>query len=128
MKNSLKTGAALWFALVVIVFCGCGQTASNQWEIAVENLSDTPVDVAVTYGIQGSGFQSQGSASTSNLAKGKPVTLVVGPVKTVVHSFKVTQGKEVQESTPDVEIDVGKRYLIRIEVDGEARGGVISVR
>jgi hypothetical protein len=108
--NRLATaGWLILSAILVVGFAGCVRGAlSHEWQIAAENRSDAAVDVVVTHGIKIDGRQSQGSANVGNLGKGKPVSLVVGPGKTVVKTVKVTRNGEAQELTPEVEIGSGR--------------------
>ncbi len=114
-------------ALFGLFTAGCGRgKVSHEWEIATENRSDAPVDVAVTHGIKTNSGQSQGSANAGNLGKGKPTSLLVGPGKTVVKTVKVTRGGKAQELTPEAEIEPGKKFLIIVGTDGKVSGSVVN--
>lgn len=121
-----RTGGLLLFPLAVML-AGCSGPVSNEWLISIDNRSSAAVDVSVTYGIKTANGQSQGNANTSNVAPGKSVPLCVGQMTTVIKTIKVTRGGEVQELTPEVEIAVGKKYVILVGTDGKA-GGSLSNR
>lgn len=125
-RPSFVAGSVV-IALAFMFGAGCGRGAvSPEWEIAVENRSDSAVDVAVTHGIKTASGQSQGSANVGNLSKGKPASMLVGPGKTVVKTVKVTQNGKAQELTPEAEIEPGKKFLIIVGTDGKVSGSVVK--
>ncbi len=113
-------------AVLVTTLAGCGGAASREWEIAVENRSDAAVGLTVTFGKQSWGIDNSGNASLGKVAKGIPITLVVGPGVTVVRTVKVTRNGEVQELTPNAEIQAGTKYFIVVDADGKASGSVLN--
>jgi len=104
---ALSTAALLFFS-------GCS-SSQKQWEITVETKSDTPCSFFVT--MTGSGGGS--NAKVEDVAKGKPISLIVGDNKTTVQSVRVVRGKDEQTLTPNVELAVGKRYAIVVDADGK---------
>ena len=105
---------------------GCGGKVSHEWEIAAENRGDVGVDFAVTFGMRSPTADNSGNASVANVAKGKSITLVAGPGKTMVKTVKVTRKGEAQELTPEAEIEPGKKFLIIVGTDGKVSGSVVS--
>ena len=124
MDFSRMTSTLGFVAILVAALAGCRGRVSHEWEIAVENRSDAAADFVVTYGIQSPNVKSQGSASVANVAKGKPLSLIVGSGVTVIKTVKVTRNGESQELTPDAEIGPGKKYFVVVESDGKASGSV----
>lgn len=122
----VRTGGFLLFPLAAML-AGCSGSVSNEWLITIDNRSSAAVDVSVDYGMKTANGQSQGNANTSNVAPGKSVPLCVGQMTTVIKTVKVTRGGEAQELTPEVEIAVGKKYVILVGTDGKA-GGSLSNR
>ena len=122
----MTTGCGCCLALVAVL-AGCGGPVSNEWLITIDNRSNAAIDVSVTYGMKTATGQSQGNANTSNVTPGKSVPLCVGQMTTVIKTVKVTRGGEAQELTPEVEIAVGKKYVILVGADGKA-GGSLSNR
>ena len=122
----MTTGCGCCLALVTVLV-GCSGPVSNEWLITIDNRSNTAVDVSVTYGMKTANGQSQGNANTSNVTPGKSVPLCVGQMTTVIKTVKVTRSGEAQELTPEVEIAVGKKYVILVGADGKA-GGSLSNR
>ena len=124
MKIQPKMRPLSLIVILAVILAGCREKVLHEWEIVIDNRSSSAVDVAATYGMQGNGVQSQGSASLGNVTAGKVVTLIVGPQPTVVKSVKVTRNAEVQQLIPEQEITPGKRYLILVETDGKVSGSV----
>ena len=122
----VRTGGLLLFPLAAMA-AGCSGSVSNEWLITIDNRSNAAVDVSVTYGMKTANGQSQGNANTSNVAPGKSVPLCVGQMTTVIKTVKVTRDGEAQELAPEVEIAVGKKYVILVGADGK-EGGSLSNR
>jgi len=104
------------FATVLLCFSGCN-SSQRQWEITVENKADAPCSVFVTM----AGGSS--NAKVEDVAKGKPVTLIVGDGKTTVQSVRVVRGKaedskDEKTLNPNVELPAGKRFAIVVDADG----------
>ena len=112
--------------VLVAALVGCSGPVTNEWLIAIDNRSNAAIDVSVNYGMKTANGQSQGNANTSNVAPGKSVPLCVGQMTTVIKTVKVTRGGEAQELTPEVEIAVGKKYVILVGADGKAGGSLSS--
>ena len=119
----VRAGGLLLFWLAAML-AGCSGPVTNEWLITIDNRSNAAVDVSVTYGMKTANGQSQGNANTSNVMPGKSVPLCVGQMTTVIKTVKVTRGGQVQELTPEVEITVGKKYVILVGTDGKASGSL----
>lgn len=117
-----KSTRGLCVAMLSALLLGCSVPAPNEWLITVDNRSNAAIDVSVTYGMKTANGQSQGNANTNNVAPGKSVPLAVGQQTTVIKTVKVTRGGEAQELTPEVELAVGKKYVILVGADGKAGG------
>lgn len=107
----------LWLAIstpVLLALPGCG-SSKQQWEITVENKSDVPCSFFITSTIAG----GSSNAKVEDVAKGKPITLIVGDNKTVVQSVRVVRGKDDQTLNPNIDLPVGKRYAIVVGADGK---------
>lgn len=124
MYGREKTVRTCLFTMLVGLLSGCGGAAAREWEIAVENRSDTAVDFAATFGLKTPTSDNSGNASVANVAKGKTISLVVGPGTTTVRTVTVTRQGDVQELTPDVDIGPGKRYFVVVDAKGKASGSV----
>jgi len=122
-----KSTRGLCVAMLSALLLGCSVPAPNEWLITVDNRSNAAIDVSVTYGMKTANGQSQGNANINNVAPGKSVPLTVGQQTTVIKTVKVTRGGEAQELTPEVELAVGKKYVILVGADGKA-GGTVSNR
>lgn len=113
---------------LVLVLCllatGCNGVPYTDWLIEVDNRSSSPVDAAVTYGIKTANGNSQGNASGGSLAAGKKTPLTSGQQTTIIRTVKVTRGTDVQELAPDVEIAIGKKYVILVGADGKVSGAL----
>ena len=99
---------------ILLVHAGCSGE-SRKWELAAENRGDSPCDVAIAYGEDGSR-----SARVDQLSKGPPQVLVSEVVETPLRSVTVKIGTDEQVLKPDVRLTAGKRYTVVVAADGKA--------
>ena len=66
------------------------------------------------------------SVKVENVAKGKPITLIVGSSKTIVQSVRVVTDKAEETLKPKVELPVGKRYAISVGAEGKVEASAVD--
>ena len=107
------------FGLLCLLGCqkaGEPKAGESKWEIVAENQSDAPCAVSVDLG--GGTFND---ARVGDLAQGKRWVLLSAVPKVIVRSAKVVRNGQEQEVKPNVEVPVGKRYLILVTADGKLK-------
>ncbi len=112
---------AVCAAMLLLAFAGCG-SSQRQWEITVENKADAPCSFFIELGTDG----NSSSVKVENVAKGKPITLIVGSSKTIVQSVRVVRDKGEETLKPKVELPVGKRYAISVGADGKVTASIVD--
>ena len=112
-------------AVLLPLLGGCG---AKQWEITVENQSNSACAVSVKLGADGSG-----EASVDALAAGGSAVLTTSEGETIVHSVtvkreNVNQGVSAQSITPNAALIPGQRFHITIDAKGKVEGAVSGAK
>lgn len=105
------------FVLLGLIGCQKAEepkVGERKWEIVAENQSNVPCAVSVDLG--GGTFND---ARVDELSQGKRWVLLSAIPKVIVRSAKVVRNAQVQEVKPNVEVPIGKRYLILVTADGK---------
>ena len=118
---SLPRGFSSIALLGFLLLFGCEQAAKRKWEIVAENQSNAPCTVSVDLG--GGTFND---ARVNDLPQGKRWVLLSAVPKVVIRSVKVVCRQQEQEIKPDVELPVGKQYLIQVAVDGRVSASIVD--
>ena len=99
---------------MLMAFAGCG-SSQRQWEITVDNRMNAPCSFFITLDAD-----SSGSANVEKVAKGKPISLIVGNSNTIVQSVRVVTDKGEETLSLKIELPVGKRFAVSVGADGKA--------
>lgn len=104
--------------LLLASIAGCGGSG-RQWEVSVRNDSGVPASFFVTFdgGTTFAGGTSQ--ADVANVAKGPPISAIVGNANTIVQTVRVVRGKDEQTLNPNMPLAAGNRCLIIVDADGK---------
>ena len=105
----------------LLCLLGCQKAGERKWEIVAENRSDAPCTISVDLG--GGTFNG---AQVDDLSQGKRWVLLSATPKVIVRSAKVVRKGQEEEVKPNIEVPVGKRYLILVTADGKLSTSIVD--